>query len=318
MLIQGVTSVLPLLFLILLGIYVATLPWFGREGMNILSKLNLEIFIPIFMFYNVYRTYQNPRDLLELLYNIQYPFVIVLSSIAIGTLMAKLLRIKSPQRSIFINAVSFSNTVVMGMPVISSLYGEETLPVTMMFYASNTILYWTVGVWLLRRDVGSKSSLGVWRTVKVIVGSKPMLGFLLGIAAVIVQLPVPDFIIRPMSHIATSVTPLAMMFIGSVLRFADYGKIAHLKELLIIVGYRLLAVPVVTGVICMLLPVPTVMKHVFFIIANMPAMAQLPIMAKEVGSDYELASMITALTTACSMAAVPIYIAVMSSTKFLG
>ncbi len=318
MFLQGVTSVLPLLLLILLGFSVAKSAWFGKSGMAFMSKFCLDLAIPFYMFYNVVRTYSHPRELLELLISLQYPFMIILGGMAFGLIMTFFLRIKPPRRGVFINAVSLSNTVVMGMPVVASLFGDHVLPISMVFYASNTILYWTVGVWILRREVGARSGKGVFGTLKAVFGSRPMIGFLSGVVWVLLQLPVPDFALRTIGMISSSVTPLAMMFIGSVIRFADFKHVTHWRDLLVVVGYRFLIVPVISGIICSLMPVEPVVKQVFFILSNMPSMAQLPIVAKELNSDYEFASMTTALTTAISMAMVPVYVSVLNYTKFLG
>lgn len=304
--------------LILLGVYSAKLPWFGREGMNFLSKFVLDIAIPLYLFYNVTRTYSHPRELLPLLYNLCYPVTITLIGMFIGFLMTRLLGIKPPQRGIFINAVSLSNVVVMGMPVVVSLFGNEVIPAAMVYYTSNTVMYWIVGVWLLRLDVGGGKKMGAWKTIRTVLLSRPLIGFMCGVAWVIFNEPLPAFASRTLGMLSSAVTPLAMIFIGSVIRHSDFRKISHLRELAFIIGYRLFAVPVITAMLCRAFPIDLTMKKVFFILANMPAMAQLPIMAKEVEGDYELASMATAMTTAISMAAVPFYVFALEYFQFLG
>jgi Predicted permeases len=318
MFLEGVSSVVPLLAMICVGFFFAPSKWFGKAGMSFMSSFCLNLAIPFYMFYNVVRAYSRPSELFELFFNLQYPFIIILSGMAIGAVMAAILHIRPPRRGVFINAISLSNTVIMGMPVVASLYGEQILPVTMIFYAANTTLYWTVGVWIIRRETGAKSGKGIFGTLKAVFGTPPMFGFLCGLAWVMLKLPIPMFATRTLGMISACVTPLAMMFIGSVIRFAEFRHIAHWRDMLIAVGYRCLAVPFVTAGICSLLPVAPVVKQVFFILSNMPAMAQLPIVAREVGSDYEYASMVTAITTTISMAMVPVYVFILNYTKFLG
>lgn len=315
MALQGVLAVLPLLLMALMGFSCAKMPWFGRRGLNFLSKFTLGIAIPLYLFSNVTRVYSERSQLIALFYNLQYPVALAIVSVTLSALAAKALGIKPPQRGVFINATSFSNIVVMGMPVVVSLFGEQVLPVLMIFYACNTISYWTLGVWLLRREAEDRQPLGVWGTIKEVLSNRPLQGFLLGIAWVCFETPLPDFLNKTLISVGNSVTMLAMMFIGSVIRFADFSSISRFRELLYLLGYRYLFVPVFTGFFCWMLPVDPEMKQVFFILSNMPAMAQLPIMAKEVGSDYELASMATALTTAICMAAVPLYILLMEYTQ---
>ena len=320
MFLQAVTSVMPLLIIICLGYASAKLPWFGRTGMDFLSKFNIDIIIPIYMFYNVIRTYPNRDSLLDLWVNVRYPFIVIFCTITVGAIMAKILRFQPPQRGVFINAVSLSNVVVMGLPVTESLFkdtGLAILPIGMIYYAANTMIYWTVGIWLLRRDVGGTKGMGVVKTVKTVFMSRPLLGFIFGILWVMLDIQLPEFVLTPMAMISRCVTTLAMLFIGCVIRFTDFQVIRESRELKLIVLYRLLFVPLASGLICSLMPIDPTYRKVFFILSNMPAMAQLPIMAKEVNSDYKLASMATAMTTAVSMAAVPFYITIMESLKFL-
>ena len=91
-----------------------------------------------------------------------------------------------------------------------------------------------------------------------------------------------------------------------------------MRDLRVLLPYKYLFSPVLAACVCWLLPVTPFMKQVFFIQASMPAMAQLPIMAKELDSDYEFASVVTALTTTISILTVPLYIFLMEHTGIFG
>lgn len=317
MFLHGVGSVLPLLVLICTGFCFAKTPWCGRSGMNFLSKLNMDVAIPPYLFYTVVRAYSTPDELLQLFYDLRYPFILTAAGIAVAVPAAALLRIRPPQRGVFINGVTLSNTVLMGMPVVASLYGDISLPAAMIFYSANTIIFWTVGVWLLRRDMHAEGGQGVAAAMKRIFLSRPLVAFILGVIWVALRLPMPEMAENVFSMFGRIVTPVSMLFIGCVIRFSDFASPPHLRELLCLIGYRYAVVPPLTGFLCWLLPMDPMMKKVFFLLCNMPAMAQLPIVAKEVGSDYETASMATAATTALSMAAVPFYLYIMDATGFL-
>ena len=134
---------------------------------------------------------------------------------------------------------------------------------------------------------------------------------MIGILWVLLGIPVPGVMAETMAAISGGVTMLTMLFIGAVIRFADFRNIGKVRSLRVLLPYKYLVTPVLAGFLCWLLPMPLLMKQVFFVQSNMPAMAQLPIMAKEVGTDYEFASITTAVTTTISMATVPLYIFLM-------
>ncbi len=315
MALEGIYAVLPLLIMIGIGFAAAKQPWFGRGGMTCLSKLTINILIPVYMASNVTRLYKDPRELLELLRNLPYPFVIIGTGMALAVLLAVPLKLRPPQRGVFINCAGLSNTVIMGVPVTLSLVGDRGLPYLMMYYACNTTVWWTLGVWLLRREVPGRGARGAAAAIAEVLATPPLMGFLIGILWVVAGLPVPGVLAATMATIGGSVTLVSMICSGAVIRFADFRNIGGVRGLRVLLPYKYLFTPVLAGFLCWLLPMPLLMKQVFFILANMPVMAQLPIMAKEVGTDYEFASLAAAVTTAISMASVPLYIFAMESFR---
>lgn len=309
---RAVESVLSLLILIGVGAYITTKPWFGRTGMNICSKFTVKVAIPCYMFYNVVSTFDSPKDLLKLMSNLPIPFFTMLLSLAIGFVLARAFKVEKGRRGVFINGVAFSNTVIIGFPVVTSLFGEQATPDAMIYYMANTILFWTVGTYLLRSDSGQKAKLFSKEGLKGIF-SPAILAFLLGMAVVFLKIPVPNFIFTPITLLKNTVTALAMVFIGGVMITADRQKIKMSKELAGVLFMRFIVTPLTMGLVCMALPMTLQMKQVFFVLATMPAMTQLGIMAKESDSDYEFAAVLVTVTTVVSLVAIPVYMLIISN-----
>ncbi|MCD7896178.1 MAG: AEC family transporter [Planctomycetaceae bacterium] len=315
---RSVTSVAPLLIAIATGYVIAKKPWAGESGMAFLSKVSMNYAIPPYLFLTMTRTYHSPADLLFLFYNLRYPVVITVVGFAFAMAAAAAFRIQPPKRGVFINAVTLCNTVLMGLPVVASLYGNEVVPIAMIFYSANTIIFWTAGVWFLRRELPAEPGFNWTVAVRQIFSSRPLMAFCLGVVWVLLGLPMPEFLARTCELAGGAMTPLSMLFIGFVIRFADITAPGKLRNLGFVLLYRYLFVPALTALLCRWLVADATMRKVFFLLCNMPAMAQLPIVAKDVGSDYESASMIAAATTACSMAAVPIYMFLIEYGGILG
>ena len=60
------------------------------------------------------------------------------------------------------------------------------------------------------------------------------------------------------------------------------------------------------------LAVLSLANPIYFVFATMPAMTQMGIMARETGSDYEFAAVLITVTTILSMAAIPIYMGIVT------
>ena len=154
MVLQSIYSVLSLLVLILLGVWLYHQPWFGKAGGNLFSKFAVRIAIPCYMFHNIITTCENREKFAGMVRSVPVPFFIIVVSFLLGLVLARVFRIDPTRRAVFINAISFSNIVIMGFPVIESLFGPEAIQYGMVFYLANTVLFWTLGAWMLRRGGG--------------------------------------------------------------------------------------------------------------------------------------------------------------------
>ena len=194
----------------------------------------------------------------------------------------------------------------LGFPIIISLFGEEAAAVGMVYYMVNTICFWTIGVQLLREDGGQKSSLFSKAGLKKLL-SPPLLGFLLGVVLVILGLSLPAVLANPVSQLGGCATPMAMMFVGCILRDADWSKLKISRDLLLVLLFRFIVCPALMLGVVYVMPLPALNKQVFFLLSSMPAMTQLSVMSKESGSDVEFASLLIAVTTVLSIFMIPVY-----------
>ena len=67
MVLQSIKSIFALLILIGMGFYFAGKKWFGKNGMDFLSKFTVEATLPFYMFYNIYRDLESRERLLFLI-----------------------------------------------------------------------------------------------------------------------------------------------------------------------------------------------------------------------------------------------------------
>lgn len=215
------------------------------------------------------------------------------------------------RRGVFLNAVTFSNVVIIGFPVVTSLFGEESLPAAMRYYMANTLLFWMLGVYLLRRFGGAGGPQTLGTTLRGIL-SPSILGMLAGLLVVLLELPVPQFLFSAVTTLKGTTTALAMVFVGCVIRGTDFSRMKLTRDLAVVVLVRLLLFPVFVGVLVAALPIDSLTKQVYFVFATMPAMTQMGIMARETGSDYEFAAVLITVTTILSMAAIPIYMGIVT------
>ena len=47
---------------------------------------------------------------------------------------------------------AFSNSVFIGLPMNTGLFGDEAVPYVMAFYVVNTTLFWTIGNFVISKS----------------------------------------------------------------------------------------------------------------------------------------------------------------------
>ncbi len=315
MVLQSIKSVFALMTLILIGFYFSGKKWFGKPGMDFLSRFTVEATIPFYMFYNIYKDIGSRDALFSMVSRLPVTFAMILLCLGLSAAASVVLRVKNGRRNTFIAAAGFPNVVFIGFPVIQALWGDGITSIGVVYYISSTVLFWTIGVWLLQRDSRQEGAReGFFANLKKLL-SPPIMGMLLGMAAVLLGIQLPDFVIKPLSMISGVTSPLALIFIGSVIRTMEPGSIRFGRDLYAALAMRFLILPVAAAVYLRLMPVPTEMKQVFFMLSTMPAMTQMGIMARRYESDYEFACTVITATTIISMLTIPVFMYLMQTFR---
>ncbi|MGL6174183.1 MAG: AEC family transporter [Cellulosilyticaceae bacterium] len=306
MFVSATQNILSILLILVLGYAITNASWFKNGGPEIVSKLVIKVILPINLFNNIISTYSSRSELIEILKGIPIPFISIAITLLLAFLMSKLFHIKDSQQGTFINMVSLSNTVLIGMPIVQSLLGPEATSYNIIYFMANTIFFWTLGTYLIRRDAGIKCDLFTWANLKQVF-SPPFIGFLLGVGVVLFGLPLPSFFLDFTGDMATLSTPLSMIFIGTVIRRIDMKSFKITKEMVLVLLSRFLLAPALMYAICLPLPLPLLMKKVFILLSSMPVMTQASIMAKEYGADYEYTSLMVTVTSISMFIFIPLY-----------
>lgn len=312
MVLQSIKSVFAIMTLIVIGFCFAGKQWFGKPGTDFLSKFTVEATLPFYMFYNIYNDIGSREALLALIFKLPVTFVLILLCIGLAALTGVILRVEPGRRNTFAAAAGFPNVVFIGFPVIQALWGDGITSVGVIYYISSTILFWTIGIWLLQRDGKAKSAGngGLFSNLRMLV-SPPIVGMVLGMAAIFIGLRLPDFVLRPLSMISQVTSPLSLVFIGSVIRSMDFKTMRLGRDLFAALAMRFVIVPAACVVFLNLMPITSEMRQVFFMLSTMPAMAQMGIMARQYDSDYEFACTVITVTTIISMLTIPVFMFIM-------
>jgi malate permease and related proteins len=303
---DALQSVLSIIIIIGIGYILTWKGWFDEATGRLFTKLVLNVSLPALMLSNLMSTFD--RDaLLTAIGGVVIPFASMLISFGIAVAVSHILHVEKGRKGTFQTMFFVSNTIFMGMPVNTALFGEQSTPYVLLYYIANTTMFWTLGIYLIQRDGGKrKGSLFSMQTLKGIF-TPPLMGFLAAVVLIMLGIELPRFVMDTAKYLGNVTTPLSLLFIGITFRSIKLRDIRFSKDLAAILIGRFVISPLVVIAMSNLMGVPWIMKAVFTIQAAMPIATQASIVSKAYDADYQYATIMVAVTTTATLIFIPIY-----------
>lgn len=234
----------------------------------------------------------------QLIVSLAWVFVLSCATIALAGVIAFRLFAKEPpqRRSVLTNLAMVSNCGFMGYPVITAALGDEALIYAVLFVAGFILMCWTLGAFYFG---GAKAM----QPAKLLTNPS-LIAIAAGLTLFLTGVRLPGFVNNALSQMGSVTTPVAMFVIGA--RLVSLRP-AHLKDvkLLTVCALRLIIFPALT-LLLFLTPLPPMVVKCVFVCTAMPCAAMTAMQSEVFDCDRELASRGVALSTALSMATVPL------------
>jgi predicted permease len=300
----GIQGVLTILLMICGGYILGRKKWFSDETITVLSRLVIKISIPALMLSSVMSTFTR-EDIISMGPSLLAPLGSIIFLYCLSVLAAVIFKIPKNRRGIFRAHFAFSNTIFVGIPVNVALFGDQAAPYVTLYYLANTSLFWTIGVYFIRRDNVEKRVPVFSRKTLGQIFSPSVVCFLVALFFVMCEIRIPFFIMSGLKYAAALTTPLAILIIGVTLKPEALRRID--RELVLILIARFVLAPAVIVFFMGKMELPGLMQKVFLITAAMPVMTQIALIAKAYGADHENAGVTATVTTTISLFAIPVY-----------
>ncbi len=301
--------VVTIFLLMALGYLLAAKGWFDGGKGQLLSKLVVNVGVPATVFANML-TYYTRESLAASLVGLMVPFLTMGGAYLIAIPLARLIRLPQQKRGVFCVMFSFSNSIFIGLPVATAIFGAQAVPYALLYYVGNTVIFWTIGISGIKRDGGEKASLFSKQTLKNLA-SPALIAFAACIVMLVFNLKLPPFAADAAKYLGGLVTPCSMLFIGSVLHRIGLKKLYVDRGIALSFAGRFIAAPLLAFAIGAAFSIPPLMGRVFMMQASMPVMSQCSIVAAMYGADESFAAVGTVLTTLFSLVYMPLLMLVM-------
>ena len=205
-------------------------------------------------------------------------------------------------------AAAFSNPGFFGIPLVIASLGREYVFYAACFIAFLNIGQWTYGV---SRLTGQPLRQGF--ALKKLIRAPFVIAITAGLLLFATQLPLPGILKDGLSAAAGLNTPLAMFTVGIYLAQTDLKKMLKDRSLYAVSAVRLLLIPLAALGILSLFPANlNGMKTVLLIAAACPVGSNVAVYAQLHGKDYPYAVETVVISTALSLATIPLTVWVSS------
>lgn len=303
--IQSFNGVATILIMVAIGAAIERKGWITEDSVLLISRLVNFVCLPTYMCSTMLANFSR-QQLIEMAGGIAVPMLAQLSGLVAAKLLAKVMRVSKEHDGIFTICVSLSNTIFIGLPLCVALFGDTAIPYIMLYYMATTVIFWTLGVQQIASSAGEETAMFSMATVKKIA-SPPLFGFITGSIMVLLGLNLPFPIFRAFRYVGSMTTPLAMLFIGIAMSKTDWSQFKLSWELVAAMLGRYLICPFIVMALLPFFQLPEMMGKVFVIMAALPAMGNISVVAKAYDGDYKYAAMLTAVSTGLAVIVVPIY-----------
>lgn len=214
--------------------------------------------------------------------------------------MSKVFRLEGNVGSVYRALGMFGNIGFMGIPIISSIFPENGMLYISLFTIIDQMVLWTLGVKL---TTPCESDGGKFNPKKLI--NPATVAVSLAVLFILTGISLPNVFNVALSKIGATATPLAMIYLGGVFACMDIRKYVGKVEFYGIVLIKMVLFPILVFEGFGLLPISQEIRMTMALLAAMPSMSSIVMMAKTSGSEGDYAVGGISITTICSVITLP-------------
>lgn len=290
------------IFLILsLGYILKKLKILDELTTKNMNSVNFKVFLPLLLFYNVYKTdlsvVFNPKLLIFSIISVILVFLLLF-------IIIPLLEKDNRKRGVIIQGIFRSNFVIFGVPVCEALFGQNATGVASMLIAVVVPLFNFLAVICL--EIYRGGNINFKKIIKGIITNPLIIASIIGLFFIYFKIKLPTPIEKTINDISKIATPLAFILLGSSFTFSAFS--VYIKQLSITILGKLIIVPGIVLYIAALLGFRNVELTCLLSVFASPTAVSSYTMAEQMDGDSILAGQIVVLTSIISIITVFLWI----------
>lgn len=220
-------AIMPLLLLMLLGYFLKQIHFIPKSGFDVLDKLCFKIFIPVLLFHNVYTAdFSTEFDLNASIFVVA---AIISVFLLVFFLTPKVMKRGNPESATVVHGICHGNLAVLGMPLITNLFGQTGVAVYSIMLACASPVINALMVIEHVYFQGDKIKPG--RLILNVLQSPFLIGTLSGLTCKLLGISFPAFMQTAITNVKSIASPLCLIALGGSFSFGSIkgmvGPVVH-------------------------------------------------------------------------------------------
>ncbi len=296
---QLIAAFTTIIFIYGLGFSIQRLQPFSTEMLTQLSKLVIQILLPLYLFYVTAST-TSVETLSVAPRLIAAGVVAPLLGYILATVVLKPAAVAERQRTTFQFSIMVANTAFLGIPICQALYGTVGAVYAVLYDFGTALIVLTFGIWVIsggRRDNWQALFLNpiIW-------------GMILGLGWAIAGWTFPQWLASPLETLGDLTMPLALLVGGASLASIRPTELEWRQLLAGLISARLVVIPLIVAGLFLLLGWDDLAANVTIIQAAMPLGLATVMFVESYGADGPFAAAATLWSTLFTIISLPLIV----------
>ena len=259
---HSVSAVFMIFCLMAVGYVLGMLGWMDAGDKKFVSRFVVNIAVPMNCITGILNNFTR-SDIAAMGHLLLVPFTTIILNLIISYCVGKLLRLPKNRFGVFVAMAFLSNTLFIGLPLSTQLFGEAAVGYVMIYYIGGTVFTQTVCVMLVESAGTAAAKKRSAKTLlKDIFTKPPILGLIAAVTMLFLDVRPPEMFMSFAKYLANTVSPLALLYCGYIVYELGIRNIRMEKGIPIMLVLRLLVAPAICALICVLMGVEGLCRSV--------------------------------------------------------
>ncbi|HEY4392165.1 MAG TPA: AEC family transporter [Paenibacillus sp.] len=256
-----------------------------------LAKINFYYITPAVVFLSMYQSEMSA----ELLGSVTLFYVLYIALLyGVSSLVSRKMKFSQGMKAAFTNSLLLDNSGNYGLPVNQLAFKGDPLAMSLqaLIMTFQSLVTFTYGVMSIQK---AKSGGNLKAALTGFLKMPVPYALVLGLIFHVLNLPLPNFVSKPLGYMADSMVSIALLTLGA--QIIKYPLRLDRLDVYISVLLRLLIGPVIGFTLVMLLGMRGIPAQALLIASGMPTGVNSTILAEEYNNEPDFASQTVLIST---------------------